>query len=86
MLKLALVIVGLLVAAAIAWTLASATTTTASGTRKPRCPLSTDRWPPCEESPGIKQAAAPPPARRPLSAWAFEEGGPPLTRRTPFLD
>jgi hypothetical protein len=38
MLKLALVIVGLLVAAAIAWTLASATTTTASGTRKPRCP------------------------------------------------
>jgi hypothetical protein len=45
MLKLALVIVGLLVAAAIAWTLASATTTTASGTRKPRCPPSTDRWP-----------------------------------------
>lgn len=35
---------------------------------------------------GDHQAAAPPPAQISLYAWAFEEGGPPLTRWTPFLD
>ena len=33
-----------------------------------------------------EQVAAPPPAQISLHAWAFEEGGPPLTRWTPFLD
>jgi len=35
---------------------------------------------------GNQQAAAPPPARIWLDTWAFEEGSPPLSRRTPFLD